>query len=64
MEYQKCPICNGVGQVSGGFYNRAGDCNTWVSGHATEMCQQCNGTGLIIKPEFAIYKEPDTTGGN
>jgi len=58
MEYQKCPICNGVGRVSGGFYTRAGDSNTWVGSSATEICRQCNGTGLIIKPsESPTYME-------
>jgi len=64
MEYQKCPICNGVGRVSGGFYNRAGDCDTWVSSETTEICRQCNGTGMVIKPEYSDYKVPDTTEGN
>ena len=50
MEYQKCPICNGVGQVSGGFFDRAGDGETWTSDHATEICKVCQGTGLIIPP--------------
>ncbi len=50
MEYQKCPICNGNGQVSGGFYDHPGDCPYWVSDHTSEVCRSCNGCGLIIKP--------------
>ena len=52
MEYQKCPICNGNGRVSGGFYGHAGDYPYWISDHTTEMCQACDGKGLIIKPEL------------
>ena len=46
--YQKCPICNGVGNVSGGFYNRAGDCDTWVSNCTIEMCRTCHGKRIIV----------------
>jgi len=59
MEYQKCPVCNGVGQVSGGFYLRAGDCDTWTSDHTVEMCCQCQGQGIIIKPELQEKHEKD-----
>ena len=48
--WQKCPVCNGVGQVSGGYFLRAGDYNEWASDHTTEVCQICNGTGLIEMP--------------
>jgi len=48
MAYQKCPICNGVGNVSGGFYNRTGDCDTWVSNCVAEMCRTCQGKGIIV----------------
>ncbi len=37
--YQKCPICNGTGIVSGGFFDHAGDMETWVSDHAAETCR-------------------------
>ena len=50
MSYQKCPICNGTGQVSGGYFDRAGDCDTWVSGNATEICRVCQGRGIIAEP--------------
>jgi len=43
----KCPICDGVGLVSGGYYNRAGDRNTWASNKTTEECKVCQGTGII-----------------
>ena len=37
MEYQKCPICYGNGQVSGGFYIRAGDNPNWGASHTMEI---------------------------
>ena len=43
-----CPVCNGVGKVSVGFYNRSGDCQTWVSGTTNpEVCHSCGGKGWI-----------------
>ena len=57
MEYQKCPICEGNGSVSGGFYSHAGDCPYWTSDHTMEICQACNGTGLILEPEEPSYVE-------
>jgi len=62
MEYQKCPICNGNGIVSGGFYNHPGDYHVWVTDKTTEICRTCNGYGLILKPEMPIYGVPKTTG--
>lgn len=49
-EWQKCPICNGVGQVSGGFFARAGDCNFWASSGGIETCRPCGGKGMVIAP--------------
>ncbi len=58
MKYwQKCPICNGVGQVSGGYFLRAGDCDHWVSDRAMEMCQICGGKGIIEAPEQEVIEE-------
>ena len=48
--WQKCPICDGVGQVSGGYYTRTGDCNHWVSVDISEICQTCKGKGIIEAP--------------
>lgn len=43
-----CPVCNGVGKVSAGFYNRGGDCQFWVSGTTSpELCRSCNGKGWV-----------------
>ena len=52
QEYQKWPVCNEVGQVSGDYFNRAGDCDTWVSNKSVEMCRICNGNGIILKPSW------------
>lgn len=40
-----CPICQGKGKVSGGFYNSVGGYST--SNCAAEQCRSCNGTGII-----------------
>lgn len=47
MSYQKCPVCNGVGMVGGGYFTRAGDSNSWASCNAIEICQICGGAGII-----------------
>ena len=51
--WQKCPICDGTGNVSGGYFTRAGDSPTWVSGNTIETCQTCNGMGVIKTPDQA-----------
>lgn len=48
MKAVLCPVCNGVGKVSAGFYNRGGDCQFWVSGTTyPELCRSCNGRGWV-----------------
>lgn len=48
MKPMLCPVCNGVGKVSAGFYNRGGDCPFWVSGTTKpEVCRSCVGTGWV-----------------
>ena len=43
-----CPVCGGKGFVSNGFYNHIG--NTWITSYAgPEVCQSCNGTGIVWK---------------
>ncbi len=48
MKAVLCPVCNGVGKVSNGFYNRAGNYPYWVSANVNpEVCRSCNGKGWI-----------------
>ena len=48
MKAVLCPVCNGVGKVSSGFYNRSGDCPYWTSsGVNPEVCRGCNGVGWV-----------------
>ena len=49
--WQKCPVCNGVGQVSCGYFARAGDCETWAATDTIEVCKVCQGFGIIQTPE-------------
>ena len=47
-----CPVCNGNGQVSSGFYSHPGDWPHWVSSGANaEVCQSCQGKGWVIVPD-------------
>lgn len=50
--WQLCPLCNGVGQVSGGYFNRPGDHNTWAASKTMEKCQICDGKGIIRTPDM------------
>jgi hypothetical protein len=48
MKAVLCPVCNGVGQVSAGFYNHGGDCPLWSSSDLNpEICRSCGGKGWI-----------------
>ncbi len=49
-EWQKCPVCNGVGSVSGGYFARAGDSEYWASSSTTDTCLICDGKGILMKP--------------
>ena len=62
MSWQKCPICDGVGIISGGYSMRAGDSNSWTSYNSTETCRICGGAGIIsditgLPPQKAEVKE-------
>jgi len=53
--WQKCPICDGRGIVSGGYFDSPGYIDEqgnrlWVSDHAVEMCRVCGGKGIIESP--------------
>jgi DnaJ-class molecular chaperone len=50
MEWQKCPVCNGSGNVPCGFYNPIQYESTGTY-FGTEMCRRCQGQGTILKPE-------------
>ena len=55
MKAVLCPVCNGVGQVSAGFYNCGGDCPYWTSsGTSPEMCRSCGGKGWVEAHEGAV----------
>ena len=56
MAYQKCPVCNGNGTVSGGFYDHPGDCPYWTTDHTTETCRTCQGRGIIVD-EIKTWQE-------
>jgi DnaJ-class molecular chaperone len=48
---QKCPICEGRGNVEGGFYNSIPNCPTMAL-EALEMCRNCKGSGVVhVKQE-------------
>ena len=52
MHVEKCPVCNGVGKVSGGFYNRGGDCEFWMAfATSPEQCRSCGGKGYLVVPD-------------
>ena len=59
MHSELCPVCNGVGKVASGFYNRSGDCSYWVSsGGNPEACRSCNGKGWIEVSD-ELFPEPN-----
>ena len=56
MQAVKCPICNGNGLVSPGYYSHPGDHQFWVEvGVNPEQCRSCGGKGyLVISEESAV----------
>ena len=56
MAYQKCPVCNGNGIVSGGFYDHPGDYPYWTTDHTAEQCRACQGQGIIVD-EIKTWQE-------
>ena len=47
---QKCPICEGHGIVSGGFYHTIAGCSG-ISNVSSEPCRNCNGSGVVYIEE-------------
>ncbi len=49
MQAQLCPVCQGIGYVASGFYNRTPGVETWTS-YSTipEMCRSCGGKGYVV----------------
>ena len=53
MQAVKCPVCQGNGQVSNGFYTTTSTDEEgnllWTSAStASEVCRSCDGKGYII----------------
>ena len=53
--WQKCPICDGRGLVSGGYFDSPGYIDEqgnrqWTASNAAEMCRVCQGQGIIQTP--------------
>ena len=56
--YQRCPVCNGNGLVSAGFYSHAGNEQYYTTlSTAPEKCLTCDGKG-IIKITTGTVDEP------
>ncbi len=64
---EKCPVCNGNGLVSAGFYSRGGDYPYWTTSNTVaEKCLSCDGKGWIdvlirriVSPELLPPGESD-----
>lgn len=57
MRYQKCPVCDGTGQVSRAPWV-AGDVPQWSdTGAAPYDCRTCCGAGIICEP-LGMLPEP------
>ena len=55
MKAVLCPVCNGNGQVSQGFYSHPGDYPYYASGGVNlELCRSCNGKGWIEVKEDEV----------
>ena len=59
---QRCPICEGHGIVSGGFYTSLAGCGG-ASTVSTEQCKNCNGQGIVYV-EQEVDKEVDDGRNN
>ena len=63
MQAVKCPVCNGNGLVSAGFYNQGGD--GFMRTTATtppEQCRSCGGKGWVeVSEEVSEDKLPEAS---
>lgn len=60
MKAAICPVCNGRGQVSGGFYNRGVDCPYWETSEVNpESCRSCGGKGWVEVSDGEPFIPPD-----
>ena len=65
-----CPVCNGNGLVSAGFYSHPGDYSYWATASVElEKCRSCGGKGWIAvddgevwtdNPWESVTKSPDS----
>ena len=54
-----CPVCNGVGMVSAGFYSHDGNYPYWVSSEVNpETCRSCDGKGWVEVHEESCHSYP------
>jgi len=59
MKAVLCPVCNGNGLVSAGFYKHPGDHPEWTSGTTDpEQCRSCGGKGWV-EVRTGIYGDYD-----
>jgi len=50
MEWQKCPVCNGTGQVPHDFYWAHPRRDSTMAEDKMETCQTCEGRGIVVRP--------------
>ena len=52
---QRCPVCQGSGNVPGGFYNVcAGHATSWSSSSAMEKCRSCVDGLVYVEQEVEV----------
>jgi len=60
----KCPICNGRGIVSNGFYSATEECWSTTSADP-EKCRSCSGQGVVWDEQdqfsWPVYDMPSVT---
>lgn len=46
----KCPVCDGIGGVPVGYYNRHPHCDWYSTSTGLESCRTCDGFGIVWEP--------------